>query len=195
MENSVETTTTEQVEKTTETAKETKTYTEADLDRARTQASQTARANAEKELREQIRKELEAEAKMTAEEKAKRDFEQQVANLREERKELNRDRAVNILKEAGLDIDNSKYILESIVSDNKEDTVSKATAIANEFKINIEALRQKDAENRVKTVEAPKTTTEKVKSWENMSYEERLALKEKNPTLYAENVRKHSKGY
>lgn len=171
------------------------TYTEADLDRARRQASDTARQNAEKELREQIRKELEEEAKLSAEEKAKKDLEKQIASIREERIELNKDRASNILKEAGFDLANSKNILESIVSDDKDATVSKATALANEFKANIEALRKNEQEQKVKGVTPPKQSQEKTKSWKEMNYEERLELKEKNPTLYAEYVKKYSKKY
>ena len=171
------------------------TYTEADLDRARRQASDTARQNAEKELREKIRKELEEEAKLSAEEKAKKDLEKQIASIKEERIELNKDRASNILKEAGMDLSNSKTILESIVSDDKDTTIARATALANEFKASIEKLRKNDQEQNVKGVEPPKQSQEKAKSWKDMTYEERVELKTKNPTLYAEYVKKYAKKY
>lgn len=175
--------------------KEEKTFTSADLDRARTEASITARNNAEKELREKIRKELEEEAKLTAEEKARKDFENELNKLKEEKLELNKDRARVILKEAGFDLENSKDLINSIVSDDKEDTIKKANLLATQFKLNLEALRKSDREQMVKNTETPKVSKTQGKEWKDMSYEERLNLKEKNPTLYKEYLDKYSKNY
>ncbi len=172
-----------------------KTYTEADLDRARTQASQTARANAEKELREEIRKEYEMQAQMSAEEIAKQKYEQDKLILKNERLELNRERAEAILSNAGFEIDNIKDIVDSVVGEDKDATINKANLVAKQFTEQLQIMRKKDAENVIKNVETPKTKLEKSKSWEEMNLNERLELREKNPDLYRKYVNSHSKNY
>ena len=47
----------------------------------------------------------------------------------------------------------------------------------------------------VKNTETPKVSKTQGKEWKDMSYEERLNLKEKNPTLYKEYLDKYSKNY
>ena len=93
----------------------------SELDRARTQASQTAKQNAEKELRTSLVKELkekaEAEAKMTADELLKAEKEA----FHKERLEFDKKQVETIYKEAGIG-DNEIELLTALLG---EDTTKK----------------------------------------------------------------------
>lgn len=101
----------------------------SELDRARTQASNTAKENAEKQLKVTLEKEikakLEEEAKMTAEEKLKVEREA----LLEEKKKFDQERIVKIYEDAGIGKDEIE-ILSKLISDNSEVNLETAKKFA-----------------------------------------------------------------
>ncbi len=109
----------------------------ADLDRERTQASETARTKAEKDLRKSIREELENEANLSAEEKVKAERDK----LLEERKKFNEERVKAIYTDANISEDELSPLLE-LVTDDAEKSIERARTIANARKKQFEDYKE-----------------------------------------------------
>lgn len=132
---------------------------QSEMDRARTQASETATKNAEKNLSAKIRKELEEEAKMTAEEKLKADR----AAFLEEKKAFDRKRIETIYKDAGMDDEEIKILTTTLVGDNSEQNIETAMKLAEYRKSSYDKVR-KDIETQLQFAAGknpPKATEEK----------------------------------
>lgn len=114
----------------------------AELDRARTQASTTATANTEKKLRDnlekEIRQQLEDEAKMTAEEKLKSERE---AFIRE-KQEFDKERIRQTYANAGIEEDEIAILL-GFVGDDSKTNLETAQKIADARKKSSENARAK----------------------------------------------------
>lgn len=116
----------------------------SELDRARTQASETAKNNAEKTLRSTIEKEikekLEAEAKLSAEEKLKQEREAFAL----EKKEFDKKRIKQMYADAGIG-EAEIEILCGLIGDDSEKNIETATKFAEARK-----TANEDAEKRFK---------------------------------------------
>lgn len=117
----------------------------SELDRARTQASQTAKQNAEKELRASLVKELkekaEAEAKMTADELLKAEKEA----FQKERLEFDKKQVEAIYKEAGIS-DNEIELLTALLGEDTTKNLETAKKFA-------EARKTYNEESKIKLTE------------------------------------------
>lgn len=114
----------------------------SELDKARTQASETASVNTEKKLRksieEEIRGKLEEEAKMSAEEKLKAEREK----FLEEKKAFDKKRIESIYKDAGIS-DDEIAIMCSLIGEDSDKNIETATKFAEARKASSEEAKKK----------------------------------------------------
>ena len=114
----------------------------SELDKARTQASETASANTEKKLRksieEEIRSKLEEEAKMSAEEKLKAERDK----FLEEKKAFDKKRIESIYKDAGIS-DDEIAIMCSLIGEDSDKNIETATKFAEARKASSEEAKKK----------------------------------------------------
>lgn len=153
------------------------------IDQQRTQASRTAREKAlrdavkDPEIKKAIRTEIEEEAKLSAEEKV-RQREQQIS-LRE-----NRIEAREKLIAAGITGEGLVKVLDFVVTDDKDTTLSKTETFVNTFTAMVASAAEAKTKELIKQTPKPKTNVTVPKEFKEMTFEERKNLMETDPARY-----------
>lgn len=116
----------------------------SELDRARTQASETAKANAEKQLKQKLEKEikaqLEKDATLTAEDKLKAEREAFIA----EKRDFDIQRIKRIYEDVGISAEEIE-MLTALIGDDSEQNLANAQKFAKARK-----LAYEDSVNKIK---------------------------------------------
>jgi hypothetical protein len=133
-----------------------------------------------------IREQLKREAEMSEAEKLATEREKMQAEFREERIELNKEKARNLLANAGFD-DGEMEVYLDFVTEDKDVSLGKIMRVCESRKTSQEKLLSKwqnelqTANPNVNIGKNQSITAEKAK---NMSIKERTELKRTNPALY-----------
>jgi hypothetical protein len=133
-----------------------------------------------------IREQLKREAEMSEAEKLATEREKMQAEFREERIELNKEKARNLLANAGFD-DGEMEVYLDFVTEDKDVSLGKIMRVCESRKASQEKLLSKwqnelqTANPNVNIGKNQSITAEKAK---NMSIKERTELKRTNPALY-----------
>lgn len=125
---------------------------------------------------------------MTAEQKYQKALEDMTATAKKSTRELNKMKAENILVSAGLKADDYATLIDGLVKDTAEETVSFTTGFANLLKSQIEATEKKVKTDLLQGMGTPPagqggTTTTK-EQFEKMDYTDRLKVYDTNKELY-----------
>lgn len=148
--------------------------------------------SAELERLKQIEKEFEdtKNANLTSEEKHQKAYQLMAEQSKKLSLELNKTKTESILLGFGMQKESIQSILDSIVHEDTEKTVSLATSLGELFKANTEATEKKVKADILNGTPAPQggsgsatTTKEQFKA---MNYSERTELYSANPTLFAQ---------
>lgn len=138
------------------------------------------------DLEVSIRAELKKQAEMTEAEKLTAEREKMQAEFREERIELNKEKAKNLLANAGFE-ENEMDVYLDFVTEDKDVSLGKILRVCENRKATQEKLLSKwqselqTANPSVNIGKANAITDDKAK---NMSIKERTELKRTNPALY-----------
>ena len=139
------------------------------------------------DLEATIRADIERQAKMSEAEKLASEREKMQAEFKEERIELNKEKARNLLAEAGFEESEMEVYLD-FVTEDKDVSLGKIRRVCESRKANQEKLLSKwqrelqTANPSVNIGNQKNITTEQAR---NMSVKERTELKKTNPNLYA----------
>lgn len=149
------------------------------IDRERTKASKTAREKAYKDpqFRESVRREVEEEAKLSAEDKLR---------IKEEaimRKASELSAKAYLMQEANLFGEELDDALELIVSTDEEKTLAKAEKYVKTLKKMVTNATELEVAKLVKQPK-PKTQSTQPKAFKDMSFDERVKLKQTDPARY-----------
>lgn len=150
------------------------------LDRERTKASKTARDKAinDPEVLSKARSLVEKEVTLTTEQKLQKMLED--VQLRENRVE-----AKSILADLGLNPEETEEVLVALVDKDKDNTVTRVTSYKSMITAMVASQVEKKIKESVDNTPKPKTTPPAdSKAFKDMNYEERRALKEKNPSRF-----------
>jgi hypothetical protein len=144
--------------------------------------TKSLKADLEVAIREQLKK----EAEMSEAEKLASERQKMQAEFREERIELNKEKARNLLANAGFE-DNEMEVYLDFVTEDKDVSLGKIMRVCESRKASQEKLLSKwqnelqTANPNVNIGKNQSITAEKAK---NMSIKERTELKRTNPALY-----------
>lgn len=159
------------------------------VDRERTKASKTAREKAMREakddpdIRKAIRAELEAEAKLSAEERVEKTLKE--ISLRENRLDA-REKLVT----AGLVGDALSEMLEILVTADREGTIARVDKFLEVYNTSVASTVDTKLRENVKNTPKPRPSSTVTKKFSEMSFDERVALKETDPKRYEEELKK-----
>lgn len=150
------------------------------IDRERTKASKTAREHALKDpkIREKLRSELEAEAKLTAEQKL------QIEMEKVSRKTNELTAREYLMKNGNLSGDDLDTALTFVVSTDEAETLSKVESYVTSLQKIINSATEKKVQEIMKSQPKPKTQKTVTKAFKDMNYNERLELKQADPSRY-----------
>lgn len=150
------------------------------IDRERTKASKTAREHAFKDpkIREKLRAELEAEAKLTAEQKL------QIEMEKVSRKANELTAREYLMKNGNLSGDDLDTALTFVVSTDEAETLSKVESYVTSLQKIINSATEKKVQEIMKSQPKPKTQKTVTKAFKDMNYNERLELKQADPSRY-----------
>ena len=140
-----------------------------------------------KDLEAKIRADIERQAQMTEAEKLADERAKMEASFKQERIELNREKARNLLEQAGFE-ENEMDVYLDFVTEDREVSLGKIMRVCESRKANQEKLLTKfqnelQAANPNVNIGATHNIT--VEQAKNMSIKERTELKRTNPNLYA----------
>ena len=155
------------------------------IDRERTKASKTARDKAidDPELLSKARTAVEKEVTLTTEEKLQGMLDSVM--LRE-----NRVDAKSVLSDLGLSSEEMDGALELFVDKDKEATIARVTGYKGLLTAMVASQVEKKIKDSVDNTPKPKTNAPLTdKAFKDMSYEERRALREKNPTRFEKEMK------
>lgn len=150
-------------------------------------AEEKAVKNLKADLEVSIRAELEQQAKMSEQEKLNAERAKMEEEFRAQKIEINKEKAKNLLSQAGFEDDEMDVYLD-FVTDDKDISMGKIMRVCENRKANQEKLLSKwqnelqTSNPSVTTGSAEAITTAQAK---NMSLKERMDLKKTNPNLYA----------
>lgn len=140
-----------------------------------------------KDLEAQIRADIERQAKMSEAEKLAEERKQMQDQLREERIEINKDRARTLLLSAGFDEEDMEVYLD-FVNEDRDVSLGRIKRVCDSRKQSQDKLRtqllselKQSNPNISIGMKESNITPEQAK---NMSIKERTELKQKNPELY-----------
>ena len=140
-----------------------------------------------KDLEASIRADIERQAKMSEAEKLADERAKMEASFREERIEINKDKARNLLEKAGFEEDEMDVYLD-FVTEDRELSLGKIMRVCESRKANQEKLLSKfqsELQSANPNVNIGGNQTITMEQAKNMSIKERTELKKTNPTLYA----------
>jgi len=163
------------------------------IDQERTKASNTAREKAKREalkdpdIIKAITAQVEEEAKMTAEEKASKILKEAI--LRENKL----DAREKLVKAGIMGDDHLPKLLDLVVTEDKTATLERTDVIVNLYTALVESGIEAKTREQLKNQPKPKTPDTVTKEFKDMSYNERLALKEKDPARYKAEMAKTGK--
>jgi hypothetical protein len=140
-----------------------------------------------KDLEAKIRADIERQAQMTEAEKLADERAKMEASFKQERIELNKEKAKNLLEKAGFEEDEMDVYLDFVTEDS-EVSLGKIMRVCESRKANQEKLLTKfqnelQAANPNVNIGATHNIT--MEQAKDMSIKERTELKKNNPTLYA----------
>jgi len=149
------------------------------IDQERTKASKTAREKAVKDpqLRESIRQQLKKEAQMSAEEKLRIQEEE----IMKKTSELSA--REYLMKEGNLFGEDLEDGLAFVVSTDKDATLAKSEKYVETLNKMITKATQREV-TRLTKQPKPKTKSTQPKAFKDMSFDERVKLKEADPARY-----------
>ena len=144
--------------------------------------TKSLKADLEVAIREQLKK----EAEMSEAEKLASERQKMQAEFREERIELNKEKARNLLADAGFE-DNEMEVYLDFVTEDRELSLGKIMRVCESRKANQERLLSKwqnELQTANPTVNIGNGQTITAEQAKNMSIKERTELKRSNPALY-----------
>ena len=144
--------------------------------------TKSLKADLEVAIREQLKK----EAEMSEAEKLASERQKMQAEFREERIELNKEKARNLLANAGFE-DSEMEVYLDFVTEDRELSLGKIMRVCESRKANQERLLSKwqsELQTANPTVNIGHGQTITAEQAKNMSSKERSALKRSNPALY-----------
>lgn len=162
------------------------------IDQERTSASRTSRERAlrdavnDPEIEKAIRERIIREDSMTLDEKLV--TREKAIALRENRLE-----AREKLVEAGLVGDELTDVLELLVTDDLNDTMSRAEIFVTTFNEAVAKATEAKTRELVKGIPKPKVSQTSAKPFKDLSFKERAELKERDPSRYNAEMEKLSK--
>ena len=140
-----------------------------------------------KDLEASIRADIERQAKMSEAEKLAEERAKMEASFKEERIEINKDKARVLLGNAGFEEDEMEVYLD-FVTEDREVSLGKIMRVCESRKANQEKLLSKwqsELQTANPTVSIGNGQTITAEQAKNMSIKERTELKRSNPALYA----------
>lgn len=133
-----------------------------------------------------IRADIERQAKLSEQEKLSEERKKMEAEFKQERIDINKEKARNLLEKAGFENDEMDVYLD-FVTDDREVSLGKILRVCESRKANQDKLHKKWQEElqasnpNINIGNTQNITAEQAK---NMSIQERTALKKSNPSLY-----------
>lgn len=144
-------------------------------------------AKVRKDLEAKIRADIEREAQMSEAERLAEERAKMEANFKEERIEINKDKARVLLEKAGFEEEEMEVYLD-FVTEDRDVSLGKIMRVCESRKANQEKLLSKfqsELQSANPNVNIGNSQTITMEQAKNMSIKERTELKQTNPTLYA----------
>lgn len=157
------------------------------IDKERTKASKTARQNAFKDpqFRESIKAQLEKEAQMSAEEKLRAKEE----SIMRKTSELSA--REYLMKNGNLFGDDLEDALDFVVTTDVDATLEKSQKYVSTLQKMINSATEKKVQDLIKNQPKPREKTEtRVKAFKDMTYNERVQLKQTDPSRFQTEMNK-----
>ena len=139
-----------------------------------------------KDLEATIRADIERQAKMSEAERLAEERAKMEETFKQERIEINKDKARNLLAQAGFEEDEMEVYLD-FVTEDRDISLGKITRVCESRKANQERLLSKwqnELQTANPTVNIGNGQTITAEQAKNMSIKERTELKRSNPALY-----------
>ena len=144
-------------------------------------------AKVRKDLEAKIRADIERQAQMSEAERLADERAKMEATFKEERIEINKDKARVLLEKAGFEEEEMEVYLD-FVTEDRDVSLGKIMRVCESRKANQEKLLSKfqsELQSANPNVNIGNTQTITMEQAKNMSIKERTELKQTNPTLYA----------
>jgi len=156
------------------------------IDRERTRASKTAREHAlsDPQLRETIKTELEREAQMSAEEK----LQAREKEIMKKSSELSA--REYLMKNGNLFGDNLESALDFVVTTDKNETLARSEKYVQTLQKMVEVATDVKVKELLKAQPKPQRSGKTNKAFKDMSFDERLKLKQTDPSRYNTEMQK-----
>lgn len=143
-------------------------------------------AKVRKDLEAKIRADIERQAQMSEAERLAEERAKMEANFKEERIEINKDKARVLLEKAGFEEEEMEVYLD-FVTEDRDVSLGKIMRVCESRKANQEKLLSKfqsELQSANPNVNIGNSQTITMEQAKNMSIKERTELKKTNPTLY-----------